>query len=106
MQEFRLPADTKPHVLTGSASRIHEGAAKLEGRLNPLGKAAQFYFEYGLTKEYGQKTAARYGGLQITPRLALDTITGLKPGTTYHYRLVATNETGTSFGDDQVFIAK
>ena len=74
--------------------------------MNPLGKSTQFHFEYGPTTDYGQKTAARYGGLQITPRLAFDTITGLKPGTTYHYRLVATNETGTSLGDDQTFEAK
>lgn len=106
IQEYRLPVDTKPHVLTGMASRVQQGKAKLEGRLNPLGKATQFYFEYGPTKDYGQKTAARYGGLQITPRLAFDTVTDLQPGTTYHYRLVATNETGTSFGDDQMFEAK
>lgn len=105
-QQFTLPSDTKPHVITGPASRIANGTAKVEGRLNPLGKKTQFYFEYGPTKEYGQKSPPRYGGLQITPRLGFDTLTGLKPGTEYHYRLVAVNETGTNYGADVTFVAK
>lgn len=105
-QQFTLPTDAKPQAITGAASRIGNGTAKVEGRLNPLGKPTQFHFEYGPTTQYGEKTSPRYGGLQITPRLAFDTIAGLKPGATYHYRLVAVNETGTSHGDDATFVAK
>lgn len=86
--------------------RVGNATAKVEGRLNPLGKATQFHFEYGPTKEYGEKTAPRYGDLQITPRLAFDTLTDLKPGTEYHYRLVAVNEAGTGYGEDATFVAK
>jgi hypothetical protein len=28
---------------------------------------------------------------------------GLQPGTTYHYRVVATNVDGTTYGEDQTF---
>ena len=105
-QSFTLPAETQPQVITGPASRIHDGTAKVEGRLNPLGKKTEFYFEYGPTKDYGRKTSPRYGGLQITPRLAVDTLTHLNPGATYHYRLVAVNETGTSYGEDATLEAK
>ena len=28
---------------------------------------------------------------------------GLAPGTTYQYRVVATNEVGTAYGEDQTF---
>ena len=38
--------------------------------------------------------------------IAFDTITGLKPGTKYHYRMVAVNETGTGYGEDATFVAK
>lgn len=103
---FTLPKDATPHVITGEASRIGQGTAKVEGRLNPLGKRAEFYFEYGPTDKYGQKTKPRYGGLQITPRLGFDTLTGLETGKTYHYRLVAVNETGTGYGEDATFVAK
>lgn len=105
-QSFTLPADTKPHVITGPATRIANGMAKVEGRLNPLGKATKFHFEYGPTKDYGQKTPETYGGLQITPRLGFAALTGLKSGMEYHYRLVAVNETGTSYGEDATFTAK
>ena len=40
------------------------------------------------------------GGIQITPRTAYDHVTGLKPDTTYHYRLVATNVQGVTHGTD------
>lgn len=106
LQLFKMPADTRPEVVTGAASRIGRITAKVEGRLNPLGKKTEFHFEFGPTKDYGEKTARRYGGLQITPRLAFDTLTNLKPDTTYHYRLVATNETGMTVGADRTFQTK
>ena len=88
------------------AAPFKNGTAKVEGRLNPLGKKTQFYFDYGSTKDYGQKTSPRCGGLQITPRLGFVTLTGLKPGSEYHYRLVAVNETGMSHGEDAAFEAR
>ena len=30
-------------------------------------------------------------------------LTGLQPGSTYHYRLTATNPDGTSYGPDETF---
>ncbi len=105
-QKFTLPANQKPHVITGPASRIGHRTAKVEGRLNPLGRKTWFYFEYGITKEYGMKSSPRYGGLQITPRLGFDTLTDLEPRTKYHYRLVAENVSGKSHGEDMTFMAK
>jgi len=105
-QHFALPADARPHVITGAASRIAHGAACVDGRLNPLGSKTQFHFEFGPTTNYGQQTRPRYGGLQLTPRLCRDELTGLQPGATYHYRFVAVNESGTSHGEDATFIAQ
>lgn len=105
-QAFTLPADSRPHVVTGLTTRIRNGSAKVEGRLNPLGKKTEFYFEYGPDVGYGQKTPVQYGGLQITPRSSSALLTGLTPGKTYHYRLMAVNETGTSYGADASFTAR
>ncbi len=105
-QVVELPADTKPQVITGAASRIVGTTAKVEGRLNPLGKRTQFYFEYGLDTKYGQKSTSVYGGLQIVPRTAFANLTNLQPGKTYHYRLVGVNETGTTLGADATFDTK
>jgi hypothetical protein len=103
---FTVPADSRPHVVTSKAIRLGPDKATLTGRLTPMGKRTQFYFEYGPDTNYGSKTAEQYGGLQITPRLALAEITGLKPETTYHYRLVGVNETGTTAGPDATFRTK
>ncbi|MDA0833826.1 MAG: discoidin domain-containing protein [Planctomycetota bacterium] len=101
--EFTIPADAKPHVVTGAAKRLAGSSATVTGRLTPLGKKTVFYFEYGTNTRYGNSTSPQYGGLQMTPRLAFAAIDGLKPGTTYHYRLVAENESGVTIGDDATF---
>jgi hypothetical protein len=105
-QVFVVPADTRPHVVTRQASSISGGSAKVGGRLNAMGQRTQFHFEYGVDTTYGQKTAAQYGGLQIAPRAAFAILSGLKPGTLYHYRLVGVNESGTSHGGDATFSTK
>jgi hypothetical protein len=43
------------------------------------------------------------GGSQSTPRSAFGQLTGLKPATKYHYRLVAANAHGTTHGADAAF---
>ena len=70
--------------------------------MNPLGQAAQFHFEYGADTRYGSKTTPADGGLQITPRTVFANLRGLKPATVYHYRLVAVNQSGTTYGSDAV----
>lgn len=102
-QKVTMPATPTPLAVTLPASRVTANSVRFEGRVNPMGQRTQFWFEYGLDTSYGQKTAETYGGLQTSPRLAAFLAGGLKSGTTYHYRLVAKNETGTSTGEDVTF---
>jgi hypothetical protein len=102
-QTFTTPATKRPLAETGPASRITATSAKLEGRLNALGEATTFYFEYGTDTKYGSQTAPASGGMQITPRTAFGHVMNLKPGTTYHYRLVATSAQGTTRGVERTF---
>ena len=97
------PADARPLAATGTATRIASTSARLEGRINALGQKTQFWFEYGTDARYGSKTNPAYGGLQITPRSSYATIEGLRAGTTYHYRIVASNSIGTTQGADATF---
>lgn len=99
---FTAPAQKKPLCETNVASRITATSAKVEGRLNPLGETTEFWFEYGLDVKYGQKTAPSSAGQQISGRLVFATLTGLKAGATYHYRLAGKNASGTSYGADRV----
>lgn len=101
---FTVPSTRTPEVVTGVASRIGSGTAKLEGRLNPLGQPAAYRFEYGVDTSYGRETAVVYGGLLETPRTVVASLADLVPGTTYHYRLVAVTDPSRS-GTDAVVLA-
>ena len=71
--------------------------------MNPLGEPSHFFFEFGLDTKYGTKTPLAWAGQQIAPRLVFAELTGLKPGTIYHYRLGAVNKVGTTLGPDATF---
>jgi hypothetical protein len=92
-----------PTVVTGSASNIGPSSATVAGTVNPQGLATTYLFEYGKTTSYGSKTASKSAG-SVTSTLAVSTsISSLSPGTTYHYRIVATSSAGTSKGADRSF---
>jgi hypothetical protein len=101
----------KPSVTTGEVSNLHEvevqeAEASLNGSVNPNGNDTHYYFQYGPTTSYGS-TAPALPGTDIgsgTSSVAASTIvTGLPGGTLYHYRLVATNGSGTTYGADRTF---
>jgi len=97
-----------PTVTTGSAISITSGSATLNGTVNPNGKKTTYYFEYGTTTSYGLTSGTNWAGAGSgTSDVSVSaTITGLSPNTTYHYRIVATNSAGTSYGSDQTLTTK
>jgi plastocyanin len=92
-----------PVVSTGSASAVSESEATLNGTVNPSEQATSYFFEYGPTAAYGQKTAEASAGSGASPVPESATISGLSAATAYHFRLVAKNVTGTTFGADRAF---
>jgi hypothetical protein len=92
-----------PTAITGPVSAIGTTSATASGTVNPNGQSTTWSFEYGTTTSYGKKTAARSAGSGATNVQVAATLTGLAPGTTYHYRLVATNGAGTARGGDGIF---
>ncbi len=92
-----------PVVATGSASAIGPTSAIVDGTVNPNGQSTSWYFEYGTTTSYGSKTASHSAGSGTQAMSISTTLSGLTPGTTYHFRLVATNAAGTSPGADHTF---
>jgi hypothetical protein len=92
-----------PVVQTGSAQGASTSGATLTGSVNPSGGATSWYFQYGPTASYGSKTASKSAGSGTAATGVSAAITGLKAGTTYHYRLVGTSSAGTTFGSDVTF---
>jgi len=91
-----------PVVTTNPATSILSFSATLNGSLNPHGLTTTFHFQYGTTTNYGFTTPPhiRTGN---TVRNVSDNISSLTAGTTYHFRIVASNADGTSLGGDETF---
>jgi hypothetical protein len=92
-----------PIATTGEATGLTETAATLAGAVNPQGQQTSYHFNYGTTVAYGQKTAEKTAGKGTSSIGVSEPLTGLAPGTTYHFQIVAQNVGGTSPGLDQVF---
>src|SRR5690348_16911008 len=92
-----------PVATTGSASSIGATTATLNGTVDPNGRDTSFYFEYGTSTSYGTKTSSHDAGSSTSPQAESAAITGLQAGQTYHFRLVATSDAGTSTGADATF---
>jgi uncharacterized repeat protein (TIGR01451 family) len=96
-------ATTKPVAVTGRAAPVTSTSAKVHGSVKAGGLSTTYYFKYGTTSHYGSVTARTGVGHGTTFRAVAKMLTGLKPGTLYHYRIVAHNAKGTSVGRDRTF---
>lgn len=100
---------TPPAVTTGSAGELTSTSATLTGTVNTFGAATTYWFEYGTTTAYGAKTAeaslpaAPGQPASATTSSVSAAVAGLSPSTAYHYRLVAKNAGGTTYGSDMTF---
>jgi len=98
-------SNAPPTVTTTSATSVTSTSATLNGTVNPNGEATTYYFEYGVDTSYGFTTSSSSAGSGTSPVTVTASIHSLISDTTYHYRLVATNSQGTSYGDDKTFNA-
>jgi len=98
-----LPGVLTPMVSTGTASSVTETSATLNGTVNPNGVSTTYYFEYGTTTSYGSRTSEMNAGSGDSAVSVSADIAGLTEETTYHFRLVATNTNGTTYGSDGTF---
>ena len=94
-----------PIVSTLPASAINGTTATLNGTVNPNGLATTYYFQWGTTTAYGSTTTVTSAGSGSSAASVTANLTGLTLNTTYHFRIVATNSDGTSYGSDLTFIA-
>ena len=92
-----------PSVVTGAATSAGLNSATLNATVNPHGPSAWAWFEYGTTTSYGAHTSQSYVSPATTAQPVAIPLNGLQNGTQYHYRAVATNSGGTTYGNDQIF---
>ncbi len=95
---------SKPGCETLSATDITALAATLQGTVNPNGGTTTVKFQYGLTNSYGDSAVAQQSPISGNTAIYMSaSISGLKPGTVYHYRIAAANSAGTAYGEDLTF---
>ena len=92
-----------PAATTLPASLMTATSGTLNGTVNPGNGPAAFYFQYGLTTNYGSfSTTSTLPSTTNTLNVS-NSIAGLTKVTTYHYQLIASNASGTTFGNDLTF---
>ncbi len=107
LNQCALADEDPPHVLaiTDSAVGVTRNTATMRGTVNPESLETKYRFEYGTTTAYGTSIPAvdasvGSGRANVSVSQALR---GLKTDQTYHYRVVATNSDGTTYGEDRTF---
>jgi hypothetical protein len=92
-------------VETGSASEVTPESATLNATVNPNSvTVSECKFEYGTTESYGKAMACSPSpGSGKSPVAVTASLSSLSADTTYHFRIAATNEHGTSYGSDETF---
>jgi hypothetical protein len=102
-------AEAQPAV-----SGVARTSVLLAGSVDPESEAANYHFEYVAAGEYQPGAAEPYrdGGRTAITALAGGhvpegvervALSGLRPGTAYHYRMVVTNANATAYGPDETF---
>ena len=98
-----IAGGSAPVVQTQAPTSIDSASAVFHGLVNPRTRMTTYWFEVGTTLAYGATTTPASAGKGDKPVTVTGGIAGLQPATTYHVRLVASNDQGVSHGDDATF---
>lgn len=96
-------SDNPPGAVTSPADQIRRRSAVINGLVNPNDLETGYRFQFGRATGYRSVTewlSASSGGSDVEVNAALD---GLRPATTYHFRVVAENADGTATGSNLTF---
>jgi hypothetical protein len=96
-------AGAAPSVSTGPSTGVSYSSAVVTGSVNPHGQPTDYVFQYGTSHGYGMQTALAPVGSGEDSVKVRQTLTGLQPLTTYHYRILATSPAGATAGADHTF---
>jgi hypothetical protein len=101
---FTTLPGTPPIVSTGGVSGVSQNSATLSGTVSTNSLQTEYGFEIETEpgEHYGPATGLGSLGGAATETVTL-TLGRLQPGTTYYYRVTATNADGTSQGEAETF---
>jgi hypothetical protein len=96
-------APDKPSILGVDTTNLTDNSAELHAQINPFGYDTKYRFEYGTTPAYGSSTPEVDLGAGGEPEPVSAQLEGLQAGIEYHFRIVASNQWGTSLSPDSTF---
>ncbi len=94
-----------PMVTTNAATSVTSGGATMNGGVNPNGAATTAWFEWGTSPALAtfSVTSNQSVGSGTTSQAVSGALSGLSPGTTYYFRVAASNAAGTVKGTIRSF---
>ena len=94
-----------PTAITGAVTAKTPNSAEVSGAVNPNGQASTWYFQVGLSSstKFTIQTSPASAGSGSSAVNESASITGLASATSYRYRLVASNPSGTTYGQVGIF---
>jgi hypothetical protein len=103
-----LRAAKAPTLSNIAVTEVNTDTTSVTVNINPNGGDTNYYVELGPDTGYGTESPLTrlYYPISQQPLAAQDVIIplqGLTPDTTYHYRVVAENASGTAYGPDASF---
>lgn len=100
---FNYGGAAAPTVVTNAATGIGNSTAVLNGTVTANLSSTTVVFQYGLTAAYGTNVTLGTAVTGSIPTSVSTTISGLTPGTLYHFRAAAYNAIGGTYGGDMTF---
>jgi hypothetical protein len=92
-----------PTATTTAATNVTSTTATVNGSVDSGKEQTTYHFEYGKTTAYGTNTPDQNAGKGNKASNVSADLATLAPSTTYHFRLVATNASGSVAGADMTF---
>lgn len=103
MQTSIIATNARPTVARGAVKQITQTAATLRARLDPHSNSVSYFYEYGLTRQFGKVTAVRITRLS---GIRAARVIGLEAGHRYYFRLIATSGGNVTYGQTYSFATK